>query len=144
MFQERQVNYPEWDESLSDKNLIEEFYRELLIQYPEMKEDVEYNEGLLHIDMEYLQSLAEKFCKERKLDDVRKCFNWVNSFFCRSKNELLNAINVSFLEYFEYHHGLTDNEFEELMPPELYRGYKEMMTYMEKMAKDANERSRET
>ena len=138
------MNYPEWDESLSDKNLIEEFYRELLIQYPEMKEDVEYNEGLLHIDMGCLQSLAEKFCKERKLNDVRKCFNWVNSFFCRSRNELLNAINVSFLEYFEYHHGLTDNEFEELMPPELYRGYKEMMTYMDKMAKDANERSRET
>ncbi len=138
------MNYPEWDESLSDKNLIEEFYRELLIQYPEMKEDVEYNEGLLHIDMGYLQSLAEKLCKERKLDEVRKCFNWVNSFFCRSKNELLNAINVSFLEYFEYHHGLTVNEFEELMPPELYRGYKEMMAYMEKMAKDANERSKET
>jgi type III secretion system FlhB-like substrate exporter len=51
---------------------------------------------------------------------------------------------VSFLEYFEYRQGLTDNEFEDLMPPELYRGYQEMMAYMEKIAKDENEGSKET
>ncbi|WP_432461017.1 DUF7674 family protein [Agarivorans sp. QJM3NY_25] len=99
------MSYPEWDESVSDKKIIEEFYEQLVIRYPQLKEDVEDNEGLLHIDMGYLQRLAEGLCKDRKLDEAKSCFNWVNSLFCRSKNELLNAINVSFLEYFEYYPG---------------------------------------
>lgn len=138
------MNYPEWDESVSDKEFIEEFYEQLIIRYPELKEDIEYNEGLLHIDMGYLQSLAEGLCKERKLKEAEACFSWVNSLFCRSKNELQNSINVSFLEYFEFYHSLSDKEFEKLMPVELFRGYKEMMAYMEKMAKDANNSSKET
>lgn len=144
MFLEELVNYPEWDESASDKELIQEFYEQLLIRYPELREDVEYNEGLLHIDIGCLQRLAEKLCEERKLKEASSCFRWVNSLFCRSKSELLNAINVSFLEYFEYHHGLSDEEFESIMPKELFRGYKEMMAYMENMAKDANERNTQT
>ncbi len=138
------MNYPEWNESASDKELIEEFYEQLLIRYPELEEDVECNEGLLHIDMGCLQRLAESLCKERKLKEAESCFSWVNLFFCRSKNELLNAINVSFLEYFEYYDSLSNEEFEKLMPVELFRGYKEMMEYMDKMAKDANERNKET
>lgn len=138
------MNYPEWDEAASDKELIDEFYEQLLIRYPELKEDVEYNEGLLHIDMGCFQSIAERLCTERKIDEAISCFNWVNSLFCRSKNELLNAINLSFLEYFEYYHGLSDTEFENIMPKELFRGYKEMMAYMEKMAKDASKRNKET
>ena len=138
------MNYPEWNESASDKELIEEFYEQLLIRYPELEEDIEYNEGLLHIDMGCLRRLAESLCKERKFKEAESCFSWVNSFFCRSKNELLNAINVSFLEYFEYYHSLSNEEFEKLLPVELFRGYKEMMEYMDKMAKDANERNKET
>lgn len=138
------MRYPEWDESASDKELIEEFYEQLLIRYPELKEDVEYNEGLLHIDMGYLQRLAERLCKDRKLEEAENCFKWINSLFCRSKKELLNAINVSFLEYFEYYHGLSDKEFEIIMPAELFRGYREIMAYMDKMIKHANERSNET
>jgi hypothetical protein len=142
MFQEKFMNFPEWDESESDKELIEEFYVQLPVLYPELKEDVEYNEGLLHVDMGDLQRLAERLCKDKKLEEAASCFTWVNSFFCRSKNELLNAINVSFLEYFEYCHGLSDEEFERIMPVELFRGYKEMMAYMEKMAKASNEDSK--
>lgn len=138
------MNFPKWDESANDKELIEEFYIELLIRYPELKEAIEYNEGLLHIDISDLQRLAENLCKEKKLNELRKCFRWVNSLFCRSKNELLNAINVSFLEYFEYQRIISDKEFKELMPKELYRGYTEMMEYMDRIAKDTNERSNET
>lgn len=76
--------------------------------------------------------------------EASSCFSWINSLFCRSKNELLNAINLSFLEYFEYYHGLSDEEFESIMPKELFRGYKEMMAYMKSMAKNANERNTQT
>jgi hypothetical protein len=138
------VNYPELDESASDKKLIEEFYRELQIRYPELKEDIEYNDGLLHLDMSVLQQHAENLCKEKKQNELSECFKWVNSLFCRSKNELLNAINVSFLEYFNYQKGLTEKEFKEIMPKELYRGYTEMMEYMEKLEKDYKEKNNET
>jgi len=134
------VNYPEWDKSASDSTLIEEFYRELQVRYPELKEDIEYNEGLLHLDMSTLQKYAENLSTEKKLNELRECFKWVNSLFCRSKNDLLNAINVSFLEYFDYQKGLSEKEFKEIMPQELYRGYTEMMDYMKKLEQDYKEK----
>lgn len=124
------MNYPELDKSASDKVLIDEFYRELLIRYPELKVEVEHNEALLHVNMGVFQNYAENLCKERRLNDLRECFKWVNSLFCRSKNELLSAIYASFLEYFEYEKGLSEEEFKKLMPKELYRGYSETMEYM--------------
>lgn len=130
------MNYPNWIEGANDKNLIEEFYRDLLRKYPQLREDVEDNEGLLHIDMMALRHLAESFCTARKIEEVRDCFEWVNSYFCRSKNDLLNAFNVSFLEYFKFHGGLSETEFKDLMPPELYRGYIDMMEHMKNMAKE--------
>lgn len=138
------MNYPEWDESASDKAIIDEFYRDLIIRYPELKKEIEDNDGLLHVDMGVFQNFAENLCKERRLNDLRECFRWVNSLFCRSKNELLNAINVSFLEYFEYQKGISEEEFKKLMPEELYRGYTEIMGYMEKLAKDKYESNNET
>ena len=130
------MNYPNWIEGENDKELIEEFYRELLNKYPQLSEEVEDNEGLLHIDMMELRNLAEKLCAERKIEEIGDCFDWVNSFFCRSKGDLLNALNVSFLEYFSFSDGLSENEFRELMPSTLYRGYKEIMQYMENMANE--------
>jgi len=132
------MEFPNWVEGESDGELIKEFYLELLQRYPELTEDIEYNEGLLHIDMGALQRLAEGYCQERKLEEAEKCFEWINGFFCRSCGDLLNAINVSFLEYFEYHKGLSEKEFLSLMPSTLKRGYVEMMAYMDNMVKDAN------
>ena len=64
------MNYPEWDESANDKILIEEFYSDILIRYPKLKESIEYNEGLLHVDMGDFQRFAEDLCKERKIDEL--------------------------------------------------------------------------
>ena len=136
------MEFPKFDVSSTDKELIEEFYRELLIRYPQLKEDVEYNNGLLHCDMGDFRRLAEQLCEERKFEEARECFDWVNSLFCRSKNELLNAFNVSFLEYFDYQKGLTESEFKNLMPKELFRGYTEMMEYMERLSGTANQKDK--
>lgn len=125
------MNYPDLAKSSSELALIDEFYRELLIRYPELKAEVEHNEDLLHVNMSVLQNYAEKLCKERRLGDLRECFKWVNSLFCRSKSQLRNAIYASFLEYFEYEEGLSEEEFIKLMPKELYGGYAEMMECME-------------
>ena len=137
------MSYPEWDEDGDDEALIEEFYRELVIRFQELKQNIEYNEGLLHIDMADFRIRVEKLCKERRLGELSECFSWLNSIFCRSENRLLNAINVSFLEYFNYQKGLTKNEFKATMPKELYRGYVEMMEYMENMAREIDERNKD-
>ncbi|EGQ7835302.1 hypothetical protein ACCH70_004324 [Vibrio vulnificus] len=137
MFPEGKLNYPEWDESVSDRAIISEFYDQLLKRYPEVREDIEFNEGLLHLDMASLQRVAEKLCKERKLAELESCFLWVNSLFCRSRNELLNAINVSFLECFLYSPYLSKQEFKNAMPPELYQGYEEIMSYIEELGKQS-------
>lgn len=129
------MSHPIWDESASDEELLKEFYPDLLIRFPEITEAIEFNKGLLHLDMGALQQWAEKLCEERKLSELQECLNWVNSFYCRSQNELLNAINVSFLEYFEYSEGLSLDEFRSAMPSELYRGFIEMEDYMKNLGK---------
>lgn len=128
------MEYPEWDESASDKELIEEFYHDVSIRYPELNEYIRDNQGLVHINMEAVRRLAENLCEEGNINDLRDCFAWINSLFCRSKHEMLNAISVSFLEYFDFQKGISEEEFEAIMPNELYRGYREMMQHMEKLA----------
>ena len=130
------MNYPVWDKNSSDKELISDFYTELLKRYPELMEAVEDNEGLIHLDMMEFRILAEELCKERKIDELKCSLEWLNSYFCQSKNELLNAINVSFLEFFNFAAGITEDEFKEIMPPNLYRGYLDIMAYMEELSKD--------
>lgn len=130
--------YPNCVESGSDKELIAEFYHDLLQKYPGLTDEIKMNEGLLYLDMGALQGFAEALCKERKLNELKECFDWLDSLFCRSKNELLNAINVSFLEYFDFSAGLSQNEFKKLMPQTLYRGYREMIEYMDNLATEYN------
>ena len=137
------MNYPTWDENSSDEQLITEFYIALLINYPELAEAVEDNDGLLHIDMMEFRMFVENLCKQRKMDEARECFEWLNTYFCQSKNELLNAINVSFLEFFDFSSGITEDEFREIMPENLYRGYVEMMDYMIELSKEMNQNNNE-
>ena len=131
------MNYPIFHETANDQNLIDEFYSGLSNKYPELKPSIKDNEGLLHIDMGDFREVAESLCKKRKFKEIEDCFNWVNSLFCRSQSKLLNAFNVSFLEYFDYT-GLSEEEFESIMPSELYRGYNEMIEYMNNLAKEYN------
>ncbi|HGF5253437.1 hypothetical protein [Vibrio parahaemolyticus] len=105
------MNYPEWDGSVSDRVLISEFYDQLLKRYPEVREDIEFNEGLLHLDMASLQRVAEKLCKERKLAELESCFL--------------------------YSPYLSKQEFKNAMPPELYQGYEEIMSYIEELGKQS-------
>lgn len=128
------MNYPTFDKNISDKKLIKEFYINLLQKYPVLNQEVE-NEGLLHVDMVALRRYAERLCRKRKVKEFEELAIWLNGFFCRSKNELYNAIMVSFLEYFNYEKLSTD-KFKEIMPEELYQGYKEIMDYMRKMSNE--------
>ncbi|MFZ1745901.1 MAG: hypothetical protein WBO24_02260 [Nitrospirales bacterium] len=140
------LEYPNWVEGESDKDLIEEFFSEVKKKYPDLSESIDWNEDLMHISMGDLQRHAEEMCKSGKLEELKECFKWVEGYFCRSRHELLNAFNVSFLEYFE-HQGLSPKEFQELMPVNLYRGYQEQRKCMENLAKKAeefkNEKSKE-
>ena len=138
-----ETKQPNWIKGSNDKELIAKFYQELLQKYPQLTEEVEWNEGLLHVDMGALRGLAEKLCEKRKLDEVRECFEWLDSYYCRSTDELLNAINVSFLEYFDYKKGLSDEEFKNIMPPTLYKGYLYIIEYMENLAKKHDEISKQ-
>jgi hypothetical protein len=129
-----ETKQPNSIEGSNDKELITKFYQELLQKYPQLTEEVEWDEGILHMDMEALRRLAEELCEKRKLNEVKELFEWLNSYYCCSKDELLNAINVSFLEYFNYKKGLSDEEFKNIMPPNFYKGYLDMIEYMENLA----------
>ncbi len=125
------MNTPELNPNVSDAKLISEFRCELVKRYPELPwtED----EGI-YCSMEALYRYAVDLCLERKLPEIRDCFEFVDSFYCRSKNELQKAINVSFLEWFAYNR-LTEDEFRDLMPSTLYQGYIDMCEYMTELAK---------
>lgn len=134
------MEYPQWNEDASDEELIKEFYGILIDRYPhsEIPEEIEENGELIHVVMGAVQRFAEDLCTKRKIEEAKDCFELLNAYFCRSRKELLNAFNVSFLEYFEFHHGLTEKEFKEIMPETLFRGYTEITACMENLARQAN------
>lgn len=133
------IQGPDFVISKAEKRLIEEFLREMLSLYPQLKEDVEECDGLLHCQMSALQRFAEDLCEKRKLEEARECFEFVEKYFVQAKSGLLNAINVSILEYFKFFPGLSEEEFKEVMPAALYQGYVDMIIYLEELARKAAE-----
>lgn len=83
----------DWSEVKGPK---QRFLTELLAKYPQLRDEVKDNDGLLHLNMSTFQRYAENLCEERKLDDLRECFEWINTFLIEGHLELLNAINVHF------------------------------------------------
>jgi hypothetical protein len=79
-----------------------EFIDALEKEFPELKERVEQNPDLLHIQMGDFAEFTQKAIDRGEIPLVRRCFLLADRFLGHADPALENALNVSFLEHLRF------------------------------------------
>ena len=99
-----------------------EFRRLLLKHFPEVAEEIEGDEGLVHVEMSSLERLANSCIKSGDLDYLKKIYEFVGDLGRHQKEvepNIINAVHVSFLEglNFANKNPIGNNIIEDLKAP---------------------------
>jgi hypothetical protein len=109
-----------------------DFQRLALGAFPELREEFEVNEGLLHLDMHAFTRIAQRAKGDGDWDRYSRCIRIANELWARPDTALHNALNVSFLEHLEFSgpRGATAWQY---LPPQLQLGWEAMRAYNERL-----------
>ncbi len=75
-----------------------EFLRELKKTFPELREDINAQEGLIHLEMNVFHKFAQDAIDENNLELLNQIFFLADKFYRNGNSKLKNAIDVSFVE----------------------------------------------
>jgi hypothetical protein len=79
-----------------------EFQQALLAEFPELRPDVESNEGLVHLDVLALGARAQRAKGQADWAVYRRCVGLVERCWASAEPDLRNALAVSFLEHLDF------------------------------------------
>ena len=118
-----------------------QFIEQLAAEFPELRGDIEEEDGLLHLQMAVFARSTQGAIDAGDTDTLRRHFAFADRFFHHSADDLENALNVSYLENLEFTapHG---EKARSLMSPALQQGWREIMDYLEEVAKWAEQNRR--
>jgi hypothetical protein len=75
-----------------------EFLKLLKKDFPHLRESVNKEFGLLHLEMTVLHCYVQELIQKKDINQVKKAFNLVNIGYEKGHSKLRNAIDVSFVE----------------------------------------------
>lgn len=113
-----------------------EFRRLLLKHFPEVEEEVEDDEGLIHLEMSSLERLANSCIKNGNLDYLRKIYEFIGDISRHQKNVepyVINAVHVSFLEGLNFANKQYGEEAKRLLPEVLLSMWESQMEHNRKI-----------
>jgi len=110
-----------------------DFTRMALAQFPELLEEFDENPDLLHLQMHAFQRLAERAQREGDWTTYGRCMRLAHELWRRPDYDLVNALNVSFLEHLEFR-GVQGEVAWTYLTPELQDGWRAMQAYMAQLA----------
>jgi hypothetical protein len=113
-----------------------DFTRLALAEFPELREEFDEYPDLLHLQMHALERLAERTKNERDWMLYRRIMLFADRLWQRPDQELLNALNVSFLEHLEFA-GTDGPRAWGYLSSELKEGWRAMDAYMTQLAEAA-------
>ena len=113
-----------------------DFARLALLEFPELRAEFDEYPDLLHLQMHALERLAEHAKADRDWMLYRRIMLFADRLWRRSDDELLNALNVSFLEHLEFD-GPDGPKAWGYLSSELKDGWRAMDAYMTEVAKRA-------
>jgi hypothetical protein len=96
-----------------------------LAEFPELREDFEFNEGLLHCQIGDFAAMTERAVRARDWGTFDRCVAIVNELGRWPDSYLRNAIYVSFLEHLPFD-GSAGRDAWSRMTPQLQQGWKEI------------------
>jgi hypothetical protein len=113
----------------------QEFFNDLKAEFPAISTDLDFEEGE-HYNMDRFASYAVNQIEDKNIDELNKCFNFIENRLSSISHEIENALNVSFCEtllyYDHYKRGL---ELKKYLPPKLYKVYTDYKKYFESLSK---------
>jgi len=104
-----------------------------LDEFPRLRAEFEEDAGLLHLQMHAFTRLAQRAKGEGEWDTYRRCVQLAGRLWSRPNAELLNALNVSFLEHLDFD-GPRGPEAWKHLSQALQEGWKAMRAYNEAVA----------
>ena len=115
-----------------------EFTEQLGTKFPETREDIADNPGLVHLHMAAFARLTESAIAVGRLNIVREHFTFADRCFRDAAPDLQNAFYVSYLEHLDFtrRHG-TDAQ--RLLPPALAQGWRDITDYMTRLAQTSKD-----
>lgn len=75
-----------------------EFLKLLKQEFPQLRENINGEEGLLHLEMNVFHLYVQELLLKKDIDNVQKAFLLANDAFIKGNRKLKNAIDVSFVE----------------------------------------------
>lgn len=113
-----------------------DFARHALVEFPQLREDFEEYPDLLHLQMHALERLAEAALKARDWMLYRRIMLFADRLWQRPDADLLNALNVSFLEHLEFD-GPDGTRAWGYLSSGLQDGWRAIAAYMAQLAEAA-------
>jgi hypothetical protein len=113
--------------------VAEDFCRMALVEFPELREEFEYNEGLLHVQMGAFAQRLQEAKGTADWDAYARGVRLAHELWQRPDEALLNALNVSFLEHLDFT-GPRGPHAWGLLTPELQHGWRAMQKYLSDLA----------
>ena len=103
---------------------------EILIVFPQLSEEINEDEGLLHLQIGSFSHLAQSFIDSGNAGEFSKVCSLFLKVFPRSEPPLENALNVSFLEHLDFIDGKCNRSWAyKEMPHEMRKAWDEMEEY---------------
>ncbi len=88
-----------------------EFLRELKATFPEIREVVNQEHGLLHLEMHGFRNFTQSAIDGGRRDTVRKCFQLADKYIREGRKNLVNALAVFYLEDLNFEDGATQRRW---------------------------------
>ncbi len=118
-----------------------DFRRMLLAEFPDLGEELEACEGLLHVEMGTFARFTHAAKVRGDWETYARCVRLADTLWRRPDPALLNALNVSYLENLDFV-GPRGWRAWSLLTPALQRGWPEMQAYLEALSPQPKKRRR--
>jgi hypothetical protein len=116
-----------------------DFRRVLLEEFPQLRQEIDDSDGLLHIEMGVFAEHTQRAKGRGDWLTYERCIKLADRMWANPDPALLNALNVSYLEYLDFD-GPRGPKAWSLLTPPLQEGWKAIMEYLRELGNAARKR----
>jgi hypothetical protein len=113
-----------------------EFRRLLMKHFPELSEEIEDDEGLIHMQMGSLENMANRCIKAGELHYLKNIYEFIDDLArhqCEVHPDVINAINVSFLEGLNFENKSHGEAAKSMLTPAMRKMWEAQMDHNRKI-----------
>lgn len=109
-----------------------QFIEQLVTEFPELRDDIKEDEGLLHVQMGSFARITQSAIDAGDFETIRRQFMLAERFFHDAAPDLQNALYVSYFEHLDFRgpHGPRAQSF---MSSALRKGWQDIVDYMDEL-----------